>query len=392
MDQNDKSIRVGVVQCFLTEYRVPIFKKLSEIPGLEFKFYFGDVKHRKYRKYTSVDDAGGISHFRLRTIPVIFRIRGRIFSSFIHPALPIRILLDRPQVLIVEGESNILNNMIVLPLCRLMGIPYVWWGLGRFRKEPMSLFRKLLRPVIRYMISKSSAVIGYSRFAREFYISEGADPDRTFVAHNVLDTDSVFESIEKFSPMVEEEKKNIGLAGKTTLVFVGALERTKRLENAFLAFSSLKKKHPELAFLIVGDGEEKPLLESYVTDKHLEDVVFTGKRFADVSKYMLMGDVFVLPGLGGLHICHAMCHGLPVVASHADGTEEDLIRNGLNGYIVPRDNIAELENAIEMIISQPGKSERMGKESRRIIEEQYNITAMIKVFEDVICMLTEINK
>ncbi|MEW5946368.1 MAG: glycosyltransferase [bacterium] len=389
MDETRRPVRLAVVQCFLPEYRVPVFRRLAALPSLEMTLYFGAAAGRRYKKYRSVPNAEGIPHRRLRTIPLFVALGGRVFSQFFHPALVFHLIAARPDVVLLEGESNLANNLLTVPLCLLMRIPYVWWGLGRFRREPESVFRRLFRPVVRFMLSRAAAVIGYSEFARAYYVSQGARGDRTFVARNTIDTDLAFESASKYAPLVEGERRRLGLEGKKVMLFVGAIERTKRLENALLAFESLKAKHPELGFLIVGDGEDRPRLETLAAERGIRDVVFAGAKFEDVSLYFLTGDVFVLPGLGGLHIPHAMCHSLPVVASFADGTEEELITNGENGFIVERNDVGQLAEAIGKIVADPALAAAMGRRSRRIIEEKFNVHNMIGAIEKAVLFAGE---
>ena len=64
-------------------------------------------------------------------------------------------------------------------------------------------------------------------------------------------------------------------------------------------------------------------------------ITLTGKVIDGVSAYFLLGDIFVLPHFGGLSISEAMAHGLPVIATVADGCELDLIEPGGNGFLVP---------------------------------------------------------
>jgi len=118
-------------------------------------------------------------------------------------------------------------------------------------------------------------------------------------------------------------------------------------------------------------------IENLVKEKQLKDVFFVGEKIGDVSLYFLMGDIFVLPGEGGLAINQAMIHGLPIVTVPAYGTELDMVINGENGYIVENNNIDILAETIIRILKDNNLQKKMGQESRNLIENKFNIRLMI---------------
>jgi len=99
---------------------------------------------------------------------------------------------------------------------------------------------------------------------------------------------------------------------------------------------------------------------------------------------MLTGDAFVLSGPRD-RTCASPCDK---VAIGQTGTEEDLIQEGHNGYLVERNHFEALAIAIRKIIEEPGKAQIMGNNSRCIIEDKFNIGAMSGVFEYAVCVAT----
>jgi glycosyltransferase involved in cell wall biosynthesis len=89
-----------------------------------------------------------------------------------------------------------------------------------------------------------------------------------------------------------------------------------------------------------------------------------------------MGDIFVLPGEGGLAINHAMAHGLPIVTVPADGTELDMVIKEKNGYVA-ENNIDALVEIITKILSNDDLRRQMAQNSRILVEERFNIKNMI---------------
>jgi glycosyltransferase involved in cell wall biosynthesis len=96
----------------------------------------------------------------------------------------------------------------------------------------------------------------------------------------------------------------------------------------------------------------------------------------------------VLAGMGGLSINEAMCFGLPVICSEADGTERELVRENQNGHFFENGNIESLCQQLRKMLSNLAKAKQMGLESERIIREEINIQTVlqkyIKTFEYVL--------
>jgi glycosyltransferase involved in cell wall biosynthesis len=91
--------------------------------------------------------------------------------------------------------------------------------------------------------------------------------------------------------------------------------------------------------LIVGEGPERPLLESLIAELGLEDRVRLAGAVDEDTKHQLLAasDAFLLSSLHegfGIIIQEAMQAGLPIVATN-EGGQTDLIEEGVDGYLVP---------------------------------------------------------
>ena len=84
-----------------------------------------------------------------------------------------------------------------------------------------------------------------------------------------------------------------------------------------------------------------------------------------------LGDVFVLPSKGpgetwGLAVNEAMACGKPVIVSDKCGCANDLVENGINGYIFQSENQSELLSAMSLSLS--ANLNKMGAASRKKID------------------------
>jgi glycosyltransferase involved in cell wall biosynthesis len=107
---------------------------------------------------------------------------------------------------------------------------------------------------------------------------------------------------------------------------------------------------------IVGDGVERQRLEAQALELGLAgDVKFYGeiRDPHDVCPYFLCARVLALPGAGGLALYQALAHGLPAVATSADGTERDLVADGETGFICDPGDIATFALRLGELIAMP---------------------------------------
>jgi glycosyltransferase involved in cell wall biosynthesis len=86
-------------------------------------------------------------------------------------------------------------------------------------------------------------------------------------------------------------------------------------------------------------------------------------------------DLFILPSLGecfGIATLEAMGAGLPVIATDIGGTA-DIIESGRNGFIIPNKDVNAIGQAVEMILTDDARRIEMGRQSRTIAEERFDL-------------------
>ena len=365
-------MKVALTNRVIMHYRVPVLRRLARMPNLVLRaFHGGDFPGTQT---VNAGDLTGFDHVELATIRLTRRSDGVEMGLPLCPTLPWHLVRFRPDVILAEGNSNLLNNFLVFAYAMLTRTPVVFWTLGELhRKTALTTSQRLMRSVTRWMEGHSSALLGYSSRALEYFDWQGLPKERQFRAVNCVDTNAVFARIEKARPHVAALRRSLQLDDKQVLLYVGAITAAKRLEDLVSVYARLKKDLPQLALLIVGDGPHRIAVEQLVSELALNDVTFAGQVVHDVSRYFLLGDVFVLPWLGGLAISEAMAHGLPVVATEADGCEVDLIEQGENGYILPVGDQDAMEDCLRSILKSPERVKQMGERSGWIIKHRHNI-------------------
>lgn len=143
------------------------------------------------------------------------------------------------------------------------------------------------------------------------------------------------------------------------------------------AARQVRTRYPQVIFGLVGWIDENPdsiaqrELDSWVNDGILE---FHGK-LSDVRPAIGECSVYVLPSYREgtpRTVLEAMAMGRPIITTDAPGCRETVI-DGDNGFLVPVKSVDGLVEAMEKFISQPDLIEQMGKRSRVIAEEKYDV-------------------
>lgn len=347
-----------IVQRVCPAYRVPFFRRLAAREPIVVVHGRG-ARHGALRNADAMD---GFPRLRLRSIRLdLTALNPYLWISW-FPSLFFHLVRIRPRSVVCGGVSDFPNSLSAVLYAALFGIPLVVWDSGRRIEKPMSRVRRLLEPASRFLLRRAAACIGYSAMAKRFFLAAGVPEQRIFLAPNTLDVDALLSDREELLRRGAREKlrEELGIPREAVvLLYVGAMERRKRLETVVEAVTDLVREGRPVALILVGDG---PLLEPVRRLVHEAPAPYLhlpGRVVAGVGRYFVAADLFVLPGPGGLSINQAMCYALPVVVRGGDGTEEDLVENGSTGYVVEGEQ--EMRARIRQLVLDGAARKQMGE-------------------------------
>jgi glycosyltransferase involved in cell wall biosynthesis len=160
-------------------------------------------------------------------------------------------------------------------------------------------------------------------------------------------------------------------------LMIARLIRDKGIREYAEAARLLGKRHPQALFRLLGPPDVNPTAVplSQIQAWHGEGRIEYLGETRDVRPYLADANVFVLPSYReGLPvtIMEAMASGRPVVTTNAPGCRETVV-DGDNGFLVPVGNAEALAEAMERFALQPELIKRMGRRSREIAEEKYDV-------------------
>jgi glycosyltransferase involved in cell wall biosynthesis len=198
-----------------------------------------------------------------------------------------------------------------------------------------------------------------ARFALE---SARLRPARVDVVPNGVD-------VERFRP------RRHAVGPLTTAVWIGLMAPVKRLDILLDACAEL----PELRLRLIGAGPEQAALARAIRERGLSTRVDMPGPVADPATDLAAADLFVLTSAAEncpLALLQAMACGLPVVASRVGGIPE-VVRDGVDGVLVPPGDAPALAAAIGRLLADPDGARAMGARARARVCDRYTVQACV---------------
>lgn len=276
----------------------------------------------------------------------------------------LRGLWSRPDLVVC---GHVLTSTAGLLASRLLGVPCVVFAYAyEIRRKKSRYFAELL-------LRQPRLVLAISRFTKEAVLAHGVSPARVRILYPGTDP-------EGFAP----EGKPGGLPGSRpkTLLSVSRLnDLYKGHDTVIRALPLIKAKHPDLRYLIVGNGRLRDYFHRLARSVGVErDVVFLGEvPDEDLPGLYRACDVLLqlsrearsgggAEGFGIVCLEAAAC-GKPVVAGRSGGLP-DAVSDGITGILVDPNDIGAVAEAILALLQDPALAQRMGQEGRaRVVRE-----------------------
>jgi glycosyltransferase involved in cell wall biosynthesis len=176
---------------------------------------------------------------------------------------------------------------------------------------------------------------------------------------------------------------------KVNLRFFGNLSKAKGIREVISSMDHLGDSHSKIMLRINGTWLEKDT-ENWCLKKVSKSnlpVVFEGpKTGKDKLEALANSDIFIFtpvsPEGHPFVLIEAMAAGLPIISTDQGAITESVLNN-VNGFIVNSNAPEEIAEKIQFLVNNPEDRIRMGKESRRIYEENFTEDKMAQRFKSV---------
>lgn len=277
------------------------------------------------------------------------------FFSRINIHIPFVIYKMKPKKLFFQGYADI-SSWLILFFSILFRIPSINWKGERVLKNNENI-PKLKIFILKYFFFNFCHKIFYSckgnlEYLRKFNIPEDKLNPMNCSVNNIHFMQQY--KINKKKIKLLKKKYNINQNDKVIIV-VSNFEKRKNIKSLLNIVPIIKNKN--IKILIVGNGNYKKDIETY-KKIYRNNIIISG--FVDIKKiseYYSISDLFVLlstydPSPKTLN--EALNFGLPCIVSKQIGTSEDLIKNGVNGFVINNFNKYKVCNYVKRIFLYDG--------------------------------------
>ncbi len=226
------------------------------------------------------------------------------------------------------------------------------------------------RPLLRLACRQADRVLVNALCIRDLCIREGVEPDRIVVVRNGVDLEALDgSSLASPEPPVPDG----------CVVCIGNMHHpVKGQTDLLMAMREVIRVRPEARVAFVGDGVRRPHLERMAATLGIaERCHFLGFRrdgAAILARATLSVSASYAEGISNA-ILEAMAMRLPVVATAVGGSPE-IVREGVNGYLVPPGAPGALARRILDLLDRPALRRRMGERGRKIVEREFSLAQM----------------
>ncbi|MCC9602625.1 glycosyltransferase [Stieleria sp. JC731] len=239
---------------------------------------------------------------------------------------------------------------------------------------------RMLTPITDAFIAVADS---HGKFLHEF---ERFPESKVHVIRNGVDCD-------RFRPSTEARialRDELGLPPETPLAgIVAALRSEKNHRLLVRSASQLRERHPDLHWVIVGDGPERESIETEANDLGIRDRIHLLGTRHDTPQLVAALDVFTLCSLNEaspVSILEALACEVPVAATDVGSVSESIIPDQ-TGLLFESEDVEGMVASVDRLISNRTESQAMGRAGRQLVLRTGSLQSMVGGYQDLITSL-----
>ncbi|VEP13735.1 Glycosyl transferase group 1 [Hyella patelloides LEGE 07179] len=230
-------------------------------------------------------------------------------------------------------------------LCQPLGIPYTVLTYGKEVWQTLPSKEQTA-------LQQANSIWTISRYSRDRVTQANKiDSERIAILPCIVDSQQFTPGEKPAALLARYDLTNAKVLMTVARLWSGDIY--KGVDVTIRALPEILKVFPEVKYLVIGRGDDRPRLETLATELAISDrVVFAGfVPTAELADHYRVADAYVMPSQEGFGIVYleAMACGKPVLSGDADGSTDPL-QDGLLGWQVPhRDPDAVAKACLEIL-------------------------------------------
>jgi glycosyltransferase involved in cell wall biosynthesis len=390
-----RKLRLAYFVTHPIQYQAPLLKRIAEEPDIDVKVFFGsDFSARGY-----VDKGFGVrvewdtpllQGYDYEFLPLVKGAQNkRTFDSVgpLNYGIKQKLTDGKFDAIWVHGY-NYLTNLQAIRAANSMRIPALLRAESTLKDRRRSRTKLAMKKLFfNWLNPRISAVLSIGDDNAAYWKHNFGEQFPIFPFYYAVDNQFFQRECNLASKTREDFRASLGLEpGRSVILFAAKLIPRKRCADLLDAYLQLSKSGaigPIPYLLIVGDGEQRSMLENRAKEAHPGEAHFLGFRNqSELPRFYDLCNVFVLASVEepwGLAINEVMNAARPVIVSDQVGCQKNLVHPGINGCVVRAGDINGLTESLRTVLANEQTARAMGDASLDIIDQysfEQNVTGL----------------
>ena len=279
-------------------------------------------------------------------------------------------LLNTYKKIIKNEQPDIILTYTIKPnvyagyICGKLKIPYISniTGLGTSVEQP-GLLQKITLFLYKRGLKKAKCVFFQNQDNLDFMIKKNVIKGK----YKLIPGSGVNIEYHKLLPYPKDEI--------IRFLFISRIIYEKGIEEYLETAKYIKRKYWNTEFHILGACDDEKYLK-IIKELEKKDIIIYHGQVNDIRKYQKISNCTIHPSFypeGMSNVLLESCAaGRPIITTSRSGCKE-IVKNGINGYMIECKDTESLKNTVEKFIHLPyDKKEKMGLNGRKIVEKEFN--------------------
>ena len=328
-------------------------------------------RNEKYNvSFVSLEERREDSFYEIDSKITMYKLYKHLERSIIHIVGIVRRLIkfiknDNIDVLVdIDGILDLYS----LPAKLFTGVKVISWEHFNFYQNPFVPYRKLSRK----MAAKwADAIVTLTEEDKGYY-------------NDNLKIKCPIQCI--YNPIIWDNKEHTYNKNFKILLSVGRLTYQKGFDMLVEIAKDILPNNPEWKWIVLGEGEDRELLESKINDYNLQKQVVLKGNVDNVEEYYENAAVFVMTSrFEGLPmtLLETKPYKLPIVSFKCKTGPAELVEDGVNGYLIEEDNIHEMGKTLLELMNDETKRVAFS-ESALIGIERFDLDKIVECWNNLL--------
>lgn len=323
------------------------------------------------------------------------RILAHFSFGFTAPLLGAK-TVGQPDVIIVQSPP-LFDAFAVRLLAWLKRCPYIFMVSDLWPESAVQLGALRNRLFIRlaewleWSTYRSAALVWVvTEGIQQNLLRRGLSPEHVFLLTNGVDT-------ETFRPLSQvQARQELAWDERFTVVYAGTHGLSHGL-TAVLDAAEQLQDHPNLHFVLIGDGAEKASLVARARQRKITNLTFLEPQpHARIPLFLAAADVCLVhvrniplfTGMLPIKMYEAMACGRPILLS-MDGEARRLAEESGAALCIAPENAEALAQAVLSLLNNPEQVQAMGQRGRALVEERFAYEHLVATLDTRINLLLQ---